>query len=226
MTQLSTRGAKFISQYEGWRDAPYNDPTNNATIGYGHLLHHGPVTDHDRAEWGTITQDHGLQLLQQDASVAESGIKQFITRELTQWEHDALTSFAFNCGAGALAHSVKDAINASQDPSAAIEQYIHSNGQVLDGLVRRRKAEAMLFTTGDYGDGQPAGAGGSNGQASAAADPTVVPTPVPDWAWHWVEWKLGRGQFKEHAGDPAMRAQTGAPEKIPPWGWTFLKRFQ
>jgi lysozyme len=229
--QLSTRGAKFIGHYEGWRDAPYNDPTNNATIGYGHLIHMGPVTAHDQSEWSTITVDQGLKLLQSDASVAERAITQYITRELSQREWDALTSFAYNCGGGALSGSVGRAVNANEDPSSALEQWVHSGNQVLPGLVERRKAEARLFTTGDYGDGGPLlgpndnGGGGGGGQ-QPPVDPTVVPTPVPAWAWKWVEWKLGRADFKGHAGDPALRAQTEAPETIPPWGWTFLKRFQ
>ena len=72
----------------------------------------------------------------------------------------------------------------------------------------------------------PPGPDQTDDEPNPSTDPSVVPTPVPAWAWIWVEWKLGRAQFKEHAGDPALRSQTGAPETIPPWGWTFLKRFQ
>jgi lysozyme len=228
MTQLSARGAKFISRFEGWRDAPYNDLANNATIGFGHLIHAGPVTAHDVAEWGKITQDRGLQLLQQDASIADAAIEHYITRALSQSERDALTSFAFNCGGGALAGSVGRAVNASDDPTSALQQWDHANHQVVQGLLDRRNAEARLFTSGDYGDDLPADADvqPDGNDQTAPADPTVVPTPVPPWAWPWVEWKLGRAQFKGHAGDPTMRALTGAPDKIPPWGWTFLKRFQ
>ena len=100
MTQLSPRGAKFISRYEGWRDKPYNDSANHATIGYGHLIHMGPVTPQDVKEWGTITVDHGIELLQADASHAEKAIDQYITRPLAQCERDALASLVFNCGAG------------------------------------------------------------------------------------------------------------------------------
>ena len=227
MTELSTRGARFIGRFEGWRDKPYNDPTNNATIGYGHLIHLGPVTPHDQAEWGTITVDQGLKLLQHDAAVAENAIAHFITRGLSQSERDALTSFAFNCGGGALGGSVGHAVNASQDPTAALEQWDYSGHRVLEGLLARRKAEARLFASGDYGDGlPPPGPDQTDDEPNPSTDPSVVPTPVPAWAWIWVEWKLGRAQFKEHAGDPALRSQTGAPETIPPWGWTFLKRFQ
>jgi GH24 family phage-related lysozyme (muramidase) len=224
MPQLSTRGAKFIGHYEGWRPEAYNDPTNNATIGYGHLIHHGPLTDHEKAEWGTITEEHGIQLLQHDARIAETAIDHFITRPLSQAEHDALTSFAYNCGGNALSGSVGHAVNASQDPTAALAQWVHSGNQVLEGLKVRRKAEAVLFTAGDYGDGLPP-LGPGQAEPAPAPDPTVVPNPVPEWAWHWVEWKLGRAQFKDHPGDPSLRHLTGAPATIPPWGWTFLQRF-
>jgi len=228
MTQLSARGAHFIGTFEGWVPKPYNDAVGNATIGYGHLIHMGPLTAHDEAEWGTITVEHGIQLLQSDASVAEAAIGHYITRPLAQCEHDALTSFAYNLGGGALAGSVGQAVNAKQDPTSHLEQYVHAGSQVLQGLVTRRKAEALLFTTGDYGDGQPPL---PPTQQTPKPKPKpipkpVVPKPVPDWAWHWVEWKLGRATFKGRANDPALRHLTGAPATIPPWAWTLLKRYQ
>ncbi len=41
---------------EGFRAQPYNDAASppNATIGYGHKLHPGPVTQADLERWGTI----------------------------------------------------------------------------------------------------------------------------------------------------------------------------
>ncbi|HEX4525877.1 MAG TPA: lysozyme [Gaiellaceae bacterium] len=225
MPQLSERGARFIGRFEGWRDKPYNDAANHATIGYGHLIHMGPVTAHDNAEWGTLTQEAGIKLLQHDAGIAEAAITHSIKKQLSQAQHDALTSFAFNCGGGALDGSVGKAVNAGQDPTAALEQWDHAGHVELAGLLARRKAEAHLYMTGDYGDG--AGPAQDNTRKTqAATDPSKVPDPVPGWAWQWVEWKLGRGTFKGHAADPKLRDKTGAPATIPPWGWTFLKRFQ
>lgn len=227
MAQLSPRGAHFIGRYEGWRAQPYNDPTNNATIGYGHLIHMGPVTAQDKSKWGTLTMQRGIQLLQADASVAVAAIGHYINRALAQHEVDALTSFAFNCGGGALSGSVGQAVNAHNDPTAALEQWDHSAGMVLAGLLARRKSEAHLFMTGDYGDGQPPDKGGPG--PAPKPNPNAgkdVPNPVPAWAWQWVEWKLGRAEFKGHAGDPKLRHLTGAPAQIPPWGFVFLKRFE
>jgi GH24 family phage-related lysozyme (muramidase) len=223
MSQLSERGAQFIGHFEGWREAPYNDPTNNATIGFGHLIHMGPVTAHDKAEWGTLSQADGIHLLQRDATLASNAIDHYITHPLTQPQRDALISFAFNCGGGALNGSVGQAVNAGQDPTSALGQWVHSGKTLLAGLVERRNKEAHLYMAGDYGDGQPAVV--ERTTSSAKAD-TEVPNPVPVWAWHWVEWKLGRAAFKGHGSDPALRKSTGAPDTIPAWGWTFLQRFQ
>lgn len=224
MAQLSARGARFIGRFEGWRGKPYNDPTNNATIGFGHLLHMGPVTAADKSEWGTITMQRGIQLLQHDAAVAVTAMSHYITTPLQQCQVDALVSFAFNCGGGALAGSVGRAVNAHQDPTPALVQWDHSGHVVLQGLLERRRREAHLFLTGDYGDGRPPA---KNGGPPPKPKPLVqVPTPVPDWAWLWVEWKLGRAQFKGRAGDPALRHLTKAPATVPPWAWKFLKRFE
>jgi lysozyme len=223
MSQLSERGAWFIGRFEGWRDAPYNDPTNNATIGYGHLIHMGPVTAHDKAEWGTLTQADGIHLLQRDATLASNAVDHYIAHPLTQPQRDALISFAFNCGGGALSGSVGKAVGAGQDPTSALGQWVHSGSTLLPGLVERRKHEAHLYLTGDYGDGQPAVV---EHTTSSAKNDAEVPNPVPAWAWHWAEWKLGRAAFKGHGSDPVLRQTTGAPDTIPAWGWTFLQRFQ
>lgn len=223
MSQLSDRGAEFIGRFEGWRDAPYNDPTNNATIGFGHLIHMGPLTAHDKTEWGTLSKPDGLHLLQRDAALASNSVDHYITHALTQPQTDALISFAFNCGGGALAGSVGHAVNAGQDPTSALEQWDHSGHTVLEGLLERRKKEAVLYMTGDYGDGQPAVV---EHHAAPAQPDAGVPNPVPAWAWQWVEWKLGRAAYKGHASEPALRNKTGAPATIPAWGWVFLKRFQ
>lgn len=226
MPQLSARGARFIARFEGFRDAPYNDAAGYATIGCGHLIGLRPVTPHDLTEWGTITEAEGITLLEHDAAMACTAVEHHITRPLSQHECDALTSFAFNCGGAALGGSVGTAVNAHQDPTQALEQWDHAGHTVLEGLLDRRKAEARLFTTGDYGDGQPADTTGGGGHHSGGGGGTAVPHPVPDWAWKWVEWKLGRAAFKGHAGDPALRHRTGAPDRVPLWAWTFLKRFQ
>ena len=84
MAQLRARGAHFIGRFEGWRDQAYNDRTGNATVGFGHLIRMGQVTAQDKAEWGTITMQRGIQLLQHDAGVAITAIGHYIARPLSQ----------------------------------------------------------------------------------------------------------------------------------------------
>ena len=128
MPELSERGAEFIGRYEGFRAAPYNDAANNATIGFGHLIHMGPVTPHDVSEWGSLSEKAAVKLLQKDASVAEAAVEHYIKRKLAQHERDALISFAFNCGGNALDGSVGQQVNAGHDPTAALEQWDHAGG--------------------------------------------------------------------------------------------------
>src|SRR5580698_5767611 len=94
----------MITQNEGLRLVPYNDATGNATVGYGHLLHRGPL---DGTEV-TITAQQALQLFAQDLySKAEVFVNK-ITVPLNQNQYDALVSFCYNCGAGNLEHIVSE----------------------------------------------------------------------------------------------------------------------
>ena len=42
---ISHAGLLLIARFEGFLGSPYNDADTppNATIGFGHMLHHGPV---------------------------------------------------------------------------------------------------------------------------------------------------------------------------------------
>src|SRR6266536_3154469 len=93
-TMLSQKGARFIARFEGFVSRPYNDPGGNATIGYGHLLHHGPVTQHDRDHWGIITTDQGLGLLWHDAEAAAKCVLASVDPPFRlQTRFDAICSF-------------------------------------------------------------------------------------------------------------------------------------
>jgi GH24 family phage-related lysozyme (muramidase) len=62
-SRLSKKGAAFIGRFEGLRLKPYNDPVGNATVGYGHLIHHGPVTELDLKHYLGLTQAGAEELL-------------------------------------------------------------------------------------------------------------------------------------------------------------------
>jgi len=154
--RISAEGLGFIARFEGYRGGPYNDAGGNATIGYGHLLHYGPVTwrDHVRYPVG-LSVKAALKLLREDAAKAEAGVNAALTVGVVQAQFDALCSFAFNCGVGALQRStLLKTINGKAGPAkirTAFMEWNHVGGEESPGLTRRRTAEADLFLGYGYG---------------------------------------------------------------------------
>lgn len=145
---------------------PYNDAADNATIGYGHLLHAGPVTPADLAQWGTITTGRALALLNVDAQAAEHAVSRAIRVRLgiiparAQARYDALVSLAFNIGAGAFTgSSLAAAINrkgAPRDWHTVAPYWLewdHAGGRIIPGLLTRRTRELAIFVPGRYPPG-------------------------------------------------------------------------
>lgn len=161
---LSDKGARFIGAFEGLRLEPYNDPAGLATIGYGHLIHHGPLTASDRRHWGKLTQMAALRLLQADAEKASFAVHKLVKAKINQAQHDALVSFAFNVGVGALETStLLRKLNdypgtplgvigrkAKAEVRSELMRWDRAGSTVLAGLKRRREAEGRLFSTGRY----------------------------------------------------------------------------
>ncbi|HEX7246429.1 MAG TPA: lysozyme [Solirubrobacterales bacterium] len=146
-TRLSEAGVKFIAGFEGFRAEAYWDPWGNVwTIAFGHT---GP----DVHQGEKVGRAKGLKLLRSDAATAAQAVKDLVDVELTQKQFDALVSFAYNLGGGALAEStLLKMLNRGNYKGAQqqFKRWTHAGGQELPGLVRRRAAEARLFGGGDY----------------------------------------------------------------------------
>ena len=160
--RISDDGLRLITRFEGFPNGgrPYDDPIGLATVGYGHLIARRRVNDADRrAVWlhgqrqpGRLTQPEGLQLLARDLRDYEEGVDGAVTRRMTQGEFDALTSFAFNLGVGALRTStLLRKFNAGDTDGASNEllRWVKAGGRTLPGLVTRRQAERALFLSAD-----------------------------------------------------------------------------
>lgn len=151
---LSEQGAAFIAGFEGFRAHLYIDAAGHATIGYGHLVHRGPVSGQEPAEFKAgISRDRALQLLTQDAATAAGEVHRSVTRPLTQRQFDALVSFVFNCGGGNFRTStLLTKLNAGDLNAVPLElrRWTKAGGRELAGLVTRRAAEAELFAHGRY----------------------------------------------------------------------------
>jgi lysozyme len=151
---LSSHGAEFVARFEGCILRLYDDPTNNATIGIGHLVHMGPINGSEPSEFRQgITRQRALQLLQHDAAAKAAAVHRLITVPLNQQQVDALISFTFNVGEGNLqASTLRRKLNARDYGSvpSELQKWTLSAGQRLPGLVRRRQAEGTLFAHGRY----------------------------------------------------------------------------
>lgn len=100
---VTMKTTRFVANFEGFLSCPYNDPAGHATIGYGHLLHYGGVTKKDKRKWGCLTNAQALKLLRKDLKATEDEVFARIgSAPTTPSMVTALTSFAFNLGAGAL----------------------------------------------------------------------------------------------------------------------------
>lgn len=153
-TKLSPEGAKFIATFEGFRSRMYNDAAGHCTIGYGHLVHHGPITGTEPEEFRRgITKERAVELLQEDAAKAAAAVRKSVKVGLTQPQFDALVSFAFNVGTEAFRQStLLRKLNAGgySAVQSELNRWVKANGRTLQGLVRRRGAEGTLFARGVY----------------------------------------------------------------------------
>lgn len=153
---LSLDGEAFIKGWEACSLTPYLDGAGRRTVGYGHLL-----LACDTA--APITQDEADSLFIVDSQYTAEGVSKLIYMPVLQYVFDALCSFAYNLGLGALAGStLRKRVNGGYMDQAA-DQFMVWNkvrdpasGLFIEsaGLTRRRMAERALFVLGDY-SGRP-----------------------------------------------------------------------
>jgi lysozyme len=150
--KTSDHGIAIIKQFEGCKLKSYRCPADKLTIGYGHTSDAGSpqVTD-----GMVITQDEAVRILANDLVKFEKAVDGMVTVELSQGQFDALVSFAYNCGTGALKKStLLKKVNAEDWDACPAEfmKYTRGGGKVLPGLIRRRKAEVESFVGNDLNE--------------------------------------------------------------------------
>lgn len=147
MPQVNAPGLQLIKNFEGCRLTAYDDGTGVLTVGWGHT---GSVNGKPVALGMTITQTTADDLLATDLEKFEEGVNKKVSHDLTPNQFAALVSFAYNEGLGALEGSTLLRLLNAGDTQAAADQFgdwTTADGQVLEGLVRRRAAERALFLT-------------------------------------------------------------------------------
>lgn len=163
--RISQKGIDLIKKYEGIIDGnprtvnldAYLCPAGYWTIGWGHVVkdRNGRMLK-GQADRNTaismhpngITRVEAEAILRQDTTAFSNFVRRVAPR-LNQNQHDALVSFCFNLGQGNLrASNLLKLIQANPNDlaiAASFTNWVRAEGRVLDGLVARRVAEAMLY---------------------------------------------------------------------------------
>ena len=125
----------------------YQCPAGVWTIGYGHTkgVQQGDI-------WSQANADEMLDI---ELEEFEGYINELVEVQLEQHQFDALVAWVYNLGAGNLISStllIKLNAGGYADVPHEIQRWNKANGEVLEGLVRRRKAEALLFEGKDWSE--------------------------------------------------------------------------
>lgn len=143
---ITQEGINLIKEFEGFEPEIYLDAAGLPTIGYGHLIRKG---EHKMFENG-ISESAAGALLAKDVWVAERAVLRFIKVPLTDSQFDALVSFTFNLGGGALQRStLRRKVNREEHYEVPDQfmRWVWAGGRRLRGLIRRREAEALLYSS-------------------------------------------------------------------------------
>jgi len=138
--ETSKNGIELIKEFEGRRLVAYQDSVGVWTIGYGHTK--------DVWEDRLIIKSTADRLLAEDLAEFEKYVDNLVDVPLTQNQFDALVAWTFNLGPTNLSEStLLKKLNAGDYDSVPSEmkRWNKAGGEVLEGLVRRREAEAALF---------------------------------------------------------------------------------
>ncbi|OOM17233.1 putative cell wall binding repeat protein [Clostridium saccharobutylicum] len=161
---LSDNGADFTGSWEGfWSQAQYDPYYPNdqryITIGYGTTYSAMPSAfNSDNPLNTTCTIEQAREWLEKEAQTCAETIKSDLDSKgisLNQNQLDALISFAYNCGTGALLGSTlyKNIVAGVIDSdiiTANFQAWSKANGVTSAGLLKRRNSEAQLYLNADY----------------------------------------------------------------------------
>lgn len=143
--RLSSEGQRLIERWEGRRNTMYLDSAGLPTIGIGHLIKPNEAW----MRTATLTDKQIDDLFRQDIAVFEQAVREEFPNVTRQNQFDALVSFTYNLGQGAVDRGSLDELVNSKAPAEDIAakwmQYVMAGGRRVQGLVNRRSAELQLF---------------------------------------------------------------------------------
>ncbi|MFM0420277.1 lysozyme [Paraburkholderia aromaticivorans] len=154
--RISQAGISFIEAWEAFRPHLYDNDGGgrggNTTIGFGHLVHMGPISgaSSEAPFLSGISLERAHQLMHQDLIDPERIVNQRINVPLFQYEYDALVDFVYNLRSHneGLLHLVNTG-HYDQVPAKFLE-YSWAGDVQPRGILRRRRAEGNMFKDGNY----------------------------------------------------------------------------
>ena len=145
--KISQEGLALIKKFEGCKLESYKCAAGVWTIGYG--------STKGIKEGMSITQEKAEELLLEDVSIFEDNVLDSVTMPLSQHQFDALVSWTFNLGGANLkASTMLKKLNAGEyeEVPSQMKRWNKAGGKVLQGLIRRREAESLLFEGKDWSE--------------------------------------------------------------------------
>jgi lysozyme len=142
---ISNEGISLIKKFEGCELESYQDSVGVWTIGYGHTK--------NIKEGMTISKEQADNMLLNELDEYCEYVEKAVDVTLKQCEFDALVAWTYNLGPTNLNKStmLKKLNNKEyQDVPHEIKRWNKAGGKVLQGLVRRREAESLLFQGKDW----------------------------------------------------------------------------
>jgi lysozyme len=145
--KISQNGLDLLKRFEGVRLKPYLCPAGIATISIGCTYYEDGtkvrMTDPE------ISQARATEIFLNVLKHYESSVDSFTRDDITQNQFDALVSFAYNVGTGALKKStLLKKVNADPNDKFIESQFLIWNkvkGVEVKGLTLRRQAESKLY---------------------------------------------------------------------------------
>jgi lysozyme len=140
--QPSPAAIGIIKHFEGYSPVVYEDAAGYPTIGFGHLVKPGEKFTEP------LLGEAAEKLLEQDVAPKVAAVNARVSVPLFQGQFDAVVSWTYNLGEGALKHSTMlKKINAArhEEVPGQMKRWNKAGGRVLKGLERRREAEAALY---------------------------------------------------------------------------------
>ena len=146
--KVNKLGIDMMHHFEGCRLQAYQCSAKVWTIGWGNTYYQDkkPVKQGDK-----VTQDQADELFEMIMNEFAIEVRNALTKEVNENQFSALVCFAYNVGIGNLKKStLLRKVNVNPDDETIASEFAKWNkagGKVLNGLVRRRKAEADLYFT-------------------------------------------------------------------------------